>query len=163
MRIPTINFPPEVINTFASISWDQIGIACTGAIAVYLTQQKREHWKRYACLFGMAGQPFWFYCAWKSGQVGVFIVSFMYTYSWWIGIRNHWLPWIPEWWRNGLPTWYRDWRRGYSDADIKSANKKWDTAPQFAGQIVYVTEREFRAICGEAQTYQLGPMRFQKI
>jgi len=40
---------------------DQILIALTGATAIWLSQQKRANLKKYACLFGMAGQPFWFY------------------------------------------------------------------------------------------------------
>ena len=39
---------------------DQIGIAFSGVLAVWLTQDKRERWRRWACIFGLLGQPFWF-------------------------------------------------------------------------------------------------------
>lgn len=69
----------------------QIMIAATGVIAVFLTQQKNAEMKRYACLFGMAGQPFWFYAAWTADQWGIFILCLFYTYSWGLGIKNYWL------------------------------------------------------------------------
>jgi hypothetical protein len=51
---------------------EQIGIAVSGVVAVWLTQDKRESWRRWACIFGMLGQPFWFYAAWKAEQMGHF-------------------------------------------------------------------------------------------
>lgn len=70
---------------------DQIGIALTGVVAVFLTQSKSEQLRRYACLFGMAGQPFWFYAAWKAGQMGVLFVSFLYAFAWAKGVYTHWI------------------------------------------------------------------------
>ena len=69
----------------------QIGIALTGVIAIWLTQQNREEWKKYACLFGMAGQPFWFYSSYSTEQWGIFALCFFYAYSWAIGIKTHWI------------------------------------------------------------------------
>lgn len=43
---------------------DQIAIALTGVVAIFLTQSSNPEHRRYACLFGMASQPFWFYAAW---------------------------------------------------------------------------------------------------
>jgi len=70
---------------------EQLAIAIFGVTAIWLTQQSREEWKRYACLLGLLGQPFWFYAAWTAEQWGIFALCFAYTYSWWIGFRNHWL------------------------------------------------------------------------
>jgi len=70
---------------------EQVVIAFTGVIAIWLSQQKREEWKKYACLFGMVGQPFWFYSAYSSEQWGIFILCVFYTYSWFTGIRNNWI------------------------------------------------------------------------
>lgn len=71
---------------------EQIFIALTGVVAIYLTQQdKHTHWKKYACIFGLLGQPFWFYSAYTSEQWGIFILCIFYTYSWFIGFRNNWL------------------------------------------------------------------------
>jgi hypothetical protein len=69
----------------------QIGIALTGIIAIWLTQQRKENWKKYACLFGMSGQPFWFYSAYTSQQWGILALTIFYTYSWWLGIKNNWI------------------------------------------------------------------------
>ena len=70
---------------------DQLFLGVTGVTAIMLTQQNyREDWKRYACLFGMAGQPFWFYATYQAEQWGIFALCFFYAYSWGLGIRNHW-------------------------------------------------------------------------
>jgi len=70
---------------------DQIFIALTGVTAIWLTQDSREEWRRYACLFGMAGQPFWFYSAYTAEQWGIFILCLFYTWAWFKGVRIHWL------------------------------------------------------------------------
>lgn len=70
---------------------DQLAIAILGATAVWLTQQHRVRWRRYACLVGLCSQPFWFYAAWRAGQWGVFVSSFAFTYGWLVGLRNNWL------------------------------------------------------------------------
>lgn len=75
--------------TFLSI--DQIGIVLTGVVAVALTQDKNEARRRWACIFGMIGQPFWFWSAWVAGQWGVFFVAGLYTLAWARGIWNNWL------------------------------------------------------------------------
>jgi hypothetical protein len=70
---------------------EQVIIGVTGVTAIWLTQQKREGWKKYACLFGMASQPFWFYSSYIAEQWGIFTLCAFYTYSWWLGIKNNWL------------------------------------------------------------------------
>jgi hypothetical protein len=70
---------------------EQIAIALTGVTAVWLSQDTREAWRRYACLFGMAGQPFWFYATAKAEQWGIFVLCILYTYSWGRGVWNNWL------------------------------------------------------------------------
>jgi len=70
---------------------DQIGIALSGVIAVWLTQDKRESWRLWACVFGMLGQPFWFYATWKAEQWGIFALCTLYTYAWARGVWTHWL------------------------------------------------------------------------
>ena len=70
---------------------EQLLIAITGVTAIWLTQQSNEAWKKYACLFGLAGQPFWFYSAYVAEQWGIFALCFFYTYSWALGIKNNWI------------------------------------------------------------------------
>ena len=79
---------------------DQIGIALSGVIAVWLTQDKRENWRRWACVFGMLGQPFWFYATWKAEQWGIFALCALYAYAWARGVWTHWLsPYVAARWR----------------------------------------------------------------
>lgn len=70
---------------------EQLAIALTGCIAIWITQQGNDKFKRYACLFGMAGQPFWFYSAYTGEQWGIFLLCIFYTYSWGLGIYNNWI------------------------------------------------------------------------
>ncbi len=70
---------------------EQILIAFTGVTAIWLTQQSKEEWKKYACLFGVAGQPFWSYSAYSAEQWGIFALCIFYTYSWCLGVKNNWL------------------------------------------------------------------------
>jgi hypothetical protein len=70
---------------------EQVVIAFTGVIAIFLTQQKNESIKKYGCLFGLAGQPFWFYSAYTSEQWGIFVLCLFYTYAWCLGVKNNWL------------------------------------------------------------------------
>jgi hypothetical protein len=74
-----------------SMVLDQLGILVTGVVAVWLTQHKRESWRRWACIFGLLGQPFWFYAAWKAEQWGIIAISMLYTYAWARGIWTYWL------------------------------------------------------------------------
>lgn len=75
------------------ISIDQIAIAFTGAVAVFLTQC-RPSLARYACLFGMAGEPAWFYSSGHAHQYGVMTLAVWYTFAWGKGIFVHWIkPW----------------------------------------------------------------------
>jgi hypothetical protein len=70
---------------------DQIGITLSGVIAVWLTQDKRATRRRWACIFGMLAQPFWFYAAWRAEQWGIFAMCTLYTYAWARGLWTHWL------------------------------------------------------------------------
>jgi len=71
---------------------EQIFIALTGAVAIWLSQQEFNiGWKKYACIFGLLSQPFWFYTTLINEQWGIFILSIFYTYSWFLGFKNNWL------------------------------------------------------------------------
>lgn len=69
----------------------QIMIAITGIIAIFLTQAESQKHQRYACLFGLAGQPFWLVSTYQAAQWGIFIVSIFYTLAWLKGVKRHWL------------------------------------------------------------------------
>lgn len=70
---------------------EQIAIALTGGVAIWLANDQREAWRRWACIFGLCGQPFWVYSAYIASQWGILILTGWYTYAWWRGFRTHWL------------------------------------------------------------------------
>ena len=73
------------------MSAEQFAIMLTGVTAVFLSQSKSERLRQFACLFGIAGQPFWFYAAWSAEQWGIFAMCFLYTFSWARGVWNFWI------------------------------------------------------------------------
>ena len=77
---------------------EQWGIALCGVVAIALTQDPSPSRRRFACLFGLAGQPFWFYAAWKSQQWGIGVVTVLYTLAW---SRGVWCLWQRRLIRNG--------------------------------------------------------------
>lgn len=98
---------------------DQIGIAALGVTAVFLTQTKSDRARKYACLFGMASQPFWIYAAISASQWGILIVNVLYTFAWGKGIWMHWvvprlLPpcgWCGSRWHRHCPEFAKDLRK----------------------------------------------------
>lgn len=69
----------------------QVWIALTGLTAVWLTQQTwRPEWARYACFFGLAGQPAWFIATYTAQQWGILTLAIFYTYAWYLGLKRHW-------------------------------------------------------------------------
>lgn len=76
---------------------EQIVIALTGVTAIWLSQSKNADWRRFACLFGLAGQPFWFWAAISAEQWGIFALCCLYTISWARGVLNNWVrPQVTE-------------------------------------------------------------------
>lgn len=69
----------------------QIGIVFFGVLAAWLTQQANDRRKKYACIFGLISQPFWFYSAIETNQWGIFLLSIIYTGVWLIGFKNYWV------------------------------------------------------------------------
>lgn len=70
---------------------EQWGIALFGVVAIALSQDPNPQHQRYACLFGLAGQPFWFYAAWQSQQWGIGLLTVLYTLAWSRGVWAQWL------------------------------------------------------------------------
>ena len=69
----------------------QIGIAMTGLTAIILTQSRNEKVRKYACLFGLAGQPFWFWSTLAAEQYGIVLMNCLYTAAWAKGLYIHWI------------------------------------------------------------------------
>ena len=68
---------------------DQLMILLTGVVAVSLSQTRTL--VRWACIFGLIGQPFWLYATWHAGQWGIFVNSVLYTVAWAYGFYVHWV------------------------------------------------------------------------
>ncbi|MBP8150223.1 MAG: hypothetical protein KAY21_10940 [Limnohabitans sp.] len=70
---------------------DQLAIMLTGVSAAWILNGPEGRARRYACLIGLAGQPFWFWSTWSHGQWGMFIVTAGFTLAY---LRGVWLTWI---------------------------------------------------------------------
>jgi hypothetical protein len=75
---------------------DQVGIALTGVVAIFLTQAKSERIRQYACLFGIAGQPFWFYASISASQWGITLLNVLYAAAWGKGVWQYWVKPITQ-------------------------------------------------------------------
>ena len=70
---------------------EQIGIALLGVSAIWLSQDARPAWRRWACICGICAQPFWFFTAWTHEQWGILALCFLYAASWMRGVWNQWI------------------------------------------------------------------------
>jgi len=70
---------------------DQIAIAFTGGLAIWISQDARINVRKWASVLGLLGQPIWFYTTYKAGQWGIFCLCFFYTFAWARGFYNHWV------------------------------------------------------------------------
>lgn len=68
----------------------QIFIAVTELIAIWFMQDKRTEFRKFAPVFGMLGQPFWFYSSYMAEQWGAFVMCFFFTFAWIKGFKEHW-------------------------------------------------------------------------
>ena len=70
---------------------DQIAIAVLGTASVWLANDARESWRKWACIVGLANEPFWFYAAWVADQWGVMFLCAVYSVAWFRGFRSQWM------------------------------------------------------------------------
>ena len=70
---------------------EQSIIAVCGMASIWLANDPRENWGRWACVIGLAAQPAWMYSSWTAGQMGIFLLSFVYAAGW---IRGIWHSWV---------------------------------------------------------------------
>jgi hypothetical protein len=68
----------------------QIFIAVTELIAIWLLQDERESHRKFAPIFGMLGQPFWFYSSYQADQWGAFVLCFFFTAAWIKCLKVYW-------------------------------------------------------------------------
>jgi hypothetical protein len=69
---------------------EQIFIAVTELIAIWLIQDKRTEFRKWACIFGLLGQPFWFYASYEANQWGAFTLCFFFTAAWCKSLKDYW-------------------------------------------------------------------------
>jgi hypothetical protein len=69
----------------------QIGIAVLGLTAIFLTQSRHAGRRKWACILGLGGQPFWFWATGAAEQWGMFALCFLYTWAWGKGVWVHWI------------------------------------------------------------------------
>ena len=70
---------------------DQLFIGVFGVASIWLANDPRPNYRRWACVAGLIAQPAWFWSAWHAQQFGIFVLAFFYTAGWIRGIRTNWL------------------------------------------------------------------------
>lgn len=70
---------------------DQIAVALLGVAAAWLSQARGAGWRRWACVFGLLGQPLWLFSSWAAGQWALFTVAILFTLVWLKGLWVHWI------------------------------------------------------------------------
>lgn len=70
---------------------EQFFIASTELVAMYLMQSNKYTDRKYSSIFGLLGQPFWFYASYSHEQWGSFLMGFFFTALW---LKNFKLYWI---------------------------------------------------------------------
>lgn len=78
-------------HVIATTTIDQVLLGICGVTAIWLSQDHRERVRRWACIFGLAGQPFWLYATFTKELWVMFIICIFYTFSWWKGFNQWWL------------------------------------------------------------------------
>jgi len=74
------------------MDWINILIVVFGLPAIWMANFPEGHGlKRWAPVFGLAGQPFWFYVTFVGSQWGAFAMTVIYTTAWAYGFYNHWI------------------------------------------------------------------------
>lgn len=69
----------------------QAAIGICGVVSAFLSQDASQDRRRWACVFGLAAQPFWFASAWEAHQYGVLVLCFVYAWLWARGVKLYWL------------------------------------------------------------------------
>ncbi len=75
---------------------DQVMIAACGLTSVYCSQDRREGVRRWACIAGLVGEPFWLWAAVKAEQWGVVALCFVFMFGWSRGFYLHWIKKSPQ-------------------------------------------------------------------
>lgn len=70
---------------------EQIGIGLFSVTAIFFANCTADRWRRWASVFGLASQPFWFVATYQAQQWGIFALSFIYAALWARGFYSFWI------------------------------------------------------------------------
>lgn len=73
------------------MSLSQWLILICGVGAIWLANERSDRLRRWAPVFGLIGQPAWIIAALEAQQLGVLLVSLLYTVAWARGLFVHWI------------------------------------------------------------------------
>jgi len=65
-------------------------ISLLSLCSIVLAYYKPVDLRRYACLFGLAAQPFWIAHVWISQAWGILPLTPAYTLLYLLAVRDHW-------------------------------------------------------------------------
>lgn len=72
----------------------QVAIFVFGVTAIWLSQSPDRAVSAWACVFGLASQPFFFYSTWRAKQWGMLLLTCFYAFAWARGVNTFWLGWF---------------------------------------------------------------------
>lgn len=72
---------------------EQLAIALFGVVAIWLSQAEHAKQRKWASVFGLLGQPFWFMATIKSEQWGMVAICILYSWAW---ARGFYLNWVRQ-------------------------------------------------------------------
>jgi|KBSMisStaDraftv2_1062788.scaffolds.fasta_scaffold239620_2 hypothetical protein len=69
---------------------EQVALAVFGVVSIWLSQSPLERWRRWAPIWGLCGEPFWFIASVREQQWGVFALTVVFTICWLRGLHTYW-------------------------------------------------------------------------
>lgn len=91
-----MNLETIITQCLTASALSQASIAVFGVTAVALSQSLSPAARKWASVFGLVGQPFWFYSATVSQQWGIFVLCILYSIVWAKGFYSSWIN-PPRW------------------------------------------------------------------
>jgi hypothetical protein len=70
---------------------DQAVIAIFGVAAVWLSQDARDRFRRWAPICGLITQPAWVYTTYVHEQWAILALTALYTFAWAKGFFHYWI------------------------------------------------------------------------
>jgi len=74
----------------------EAAIAILGPAAIWTSQARSERVRKWACVIGLAAQPFFAASLWDSPQWGLQVVAVVSALGW---VWGFWVNWLAPRWR----------------------------------------------------------------